>query len=234
MPISMPPERRTVGGVVDLSSASTTHFTLEPALEPAIKLQSMSFTSQQPAGGIFMAQSPCAPFVKTVTLEFGPSKVRRKSVKPPVRHWNSVRYRFRGMRVWSLGYTIVGEGAPVIGLPIQSPQLTPQFPWIASRKKTTVVLPVTQPSVAVTVTTPPAFELGVRTPAAIMPGGVASARVALHNSLAGSSALVPSPNVPSALKVIGAAGMPSSFTCEFAGVSAIDLRSEMQATPASP
>src|SRR4051812_23041330 len=83
--------RRTVGGMVDLSSASTVHLTVEPAFDPAMKLHEVSSASQHPAAGFLPAHSAWAPSVKTTTLEPDPSKVRRNWVAPPVRHWNSVR-----------------------------------------------------------------------------------------------------------------------------------------------
>src|SRR5262245_23306146 len=137
------------------------------------------------------------------------------------------------MRVWSLGYTIFNAGSAGTGVPPQLPQSAPQFPCVPSRKNVTVAVPLTQPSVAVTVTTPPAYGFGVRAPGAIVPGSVASSRVAVHVSVLESSGLLPSANVPEAVKVMGAAVLPSSVTLESAGVSVIDWRPETQA-PAPP
>jgi hypothetical protein len=87
----------------------------------------------------------------------------------------------RGKRVWSLGYTIVGAVPPIVGVP-PHPLGLPLVPMLAFGLNVTDVLPLTQPSLAVTVTVPPEVALGCSSPLAMVPAGVASERVAVQLS----------------------------------------------------
>src|SRR5512143_1316829 len=107
-------------------------------------------------------------------------------------------------------------GAPVeVGVALQSPVGVPMT--VASVNRT-VVEPEAQPSVAVTVTTPPAAGFGVSTLPVMLPGGVSSSRCALQVSFDASTAAVPPPaNVPVAVNGMGAAAPPSRATVVSAG-----------------
>ena len=128
----------------------------------------------------------------------------------------------RGKRVSSLGYTTVGAAPIVLGAPRHAvgslgvPSVTPS-------RRVTVVVPTTpQPSVAVTVITPPAPAVGVSEPATMVPGGVASARVALHARPAGSmSAVCPSGKLAVAVNAMGAGAAAPMIVVASAGDSAM-------------
>src|SRR5262245_54669340 len=111
---------------------------------------------------------------------------------------------------------MVGAVPPVIT--VAPGQLAPTVPSVTEVRKVTVVEPLTQPSVAATVTTPPALALGVRTPAPLIaPAGVSSVRLTDQVSEdAGMEAVWLSLKVPVAVNGMVAGVVPLRVTVESA------------------
>src|SRR5207244_2755006 len=121
----------------------------------------------------------------------------------------------RGKTVAALGYTGSGTVPDIVAIGAQSPGFAGIPTTTLSANVTFVEPEMLQPAVAVTVTTPPAFAYGMSVPAAIVPGGVSSARVAVQASCpGGTGAMWPSSNAPVAVNTTGTAALPSRFTVE--------------------